>query len=494
MAVPSTMVKATVTGAIWDRLPHLSWDTRKMSGADASVSYATRFTMPLLLNGDLGAACLPLAAGAAITAGVLSWRIGRGQRASQGSGRWHKHRVVLCAADKEPDLEEAAKQLDALEAELEALEELEEAEAEMMRDVDNILAKAPAARSSSVTTSKGATAGELKRVFVCGVSGGVGAQLLERLSLEARIEPRWATLDDVRRRSFEDLDDILSDCNTLVVTPDITDSGADTLPLAKEALKALLASCPDSLSKIILLSSSDSRKDKGGFNIGSFFDKDGGSSLSDLEDELTSTARKRSGNRPLYPVIVRAGSPVDTSDAEVACWAGDGTDTATCSAPVAAEAIYQALSLQVDTGFSVSGGSIEGADWPELLLPFIGPEVWRREVPDATRAAFFVKGWAEEFFGSGKSALRMGVKTPVRFQETPSGVIFKFAPLGTAPGALFQELDDGGVEFLAEEPAGLPPRMRARRCAYGWKVTIKENSERALLEKFAADWERAFPN
>lgn len=126
--------------------------------------------------------------------------------------------------------------------------------------------------------------------------------------------------------------------------------------------------------------------------------------------------------------------------------------------------------------------------WSELLLPFIGPEVWRTEVDDAKRAAFFVQNWADEFFREGKRAMRVGVKTPVQLQTTSAGVILKFRPLNTPSEVSFDDLDEGGIEFIAEQPADGPPRLRAQRCAYGWKVSVKENSERALINKFAQDW------
>jgi len=439
-------------------------------------------------SGRVETCAASIAVGVGFVAGISSWKASCRRVAA------HARIARLAAAEDKEDLEQAALDLEALEAELEALEELEEAEKEMMQEVDDIISKGPEARSSSVTASRGAASssdsGALDSVFVFGANGGVGAEVKERLSLAGA---RTEVLQDACRRSFEELDEILSDCKALVVAPDIED--VETLPVAKEALKALLASCGDGLTKVVLVSSADCRKDKGGFNVGSFFNQaDDGFGIADLEDELTATARKRTGNRPLYTIIVRAGSTQTEASGEVQCWAGDGTDeNVAASKQLVAEAVFQALDLEVDAGFSVAGTLDAGANWPELMTPFIGPEVWRRDVPDAKRAAFFVQGWADEFFGVGKSAMRMGVKTPVRLQETPSGVIFKFAPLGTAADTPYEELQEGGVEFLAEEPAGKPPRLRARRCGYGWKVSVKENSERALLQKFSSDWKKAFP-
>jgi len=128
------------------------------------------------------------------------------------------------------------------------------------------------------------------------------------------------------------------------------------------------------------------------------------------------------------------------------------------------------------------------------MLPYIGPELWRREVNSAARAAIFAQSWAAEWYktadegGSMKDTLRWGLKTPVQLRNTPTGVVFKFRPLGTPIAREFKDLEQGGLEFIAEEPVEGRARLRVRRCSYGWKVIIKENSERAILQKFKEDW------
>ncbi|CAE8700538.1 unnamed protein product, partial [Polarella glacialis] len=244
--------------------------------------------------------------------------------------------------------------------------------------------------------------------------------------------------------SFEELEKQLENCEALVVCPDSSDGSPDALEKARQGLKAVLASSPYGMTKVVLLSHVGAQEGKGGFNIGAFFGQGADKAWSNVEDELTSTARTRSSNRPLKYVIVRAGDPpADGSQGatEVQCVAGDQESAVVAggvtSPNVAAEALFQVFNLSVDSNFAVvEAASPSGQispDWNELMLPFIGPEIWRLDVADSKRAAFFVQGWAEEFFKAGKNAMRMGVKTPVMIQNTPSGVIFKFKPLGTAP-------------------------------------------------------------
>lgn len=302
----------------------------------------------------------------------------------------------------------------------------------------------------------------------------------------------WLDLREAARSSFEDVDKMLAGCECAIVCPDTGDDSSEALEAVQAGLKAVLASAPDGLSKVVLLSKVGSQAGKGGFNVASFFGQGHSVSWSDIEDELTSTARTRSANRQLHTVIVRAGQPpaAPLRNPQVRCLPPDAQG-GEASRATAAEALFQALTLSVNSNFAVveePSAAGAGPVWPELLLPFIGPELWRTEVSDAKRAVFFVQNWADEFFAQGKSAMRLGVKTPVQLRNTPSGVIFKFRPLTTPAEESFDQLEEGGIEFVAEEPAQGAPRLRARRCAYGWKVTVKDNSERALLDKFARDW------
>lgn len=303
-------------------------------------------------------------------------------------------------------------------------------------------------------------------------------------------------LEELGRLNFEKAMEMLEGCSVAVVCPDAGDDRPESLEKALKGIKGLLAGTPEGLTRIVLLSHIGAQQGKGGFNIGSFFGESKGTSWDDLEDELTKTARIRTSSRPLYQLIVRVGSPPASAPAaaQVRCLPADVEGAEGCTTEkTAAEALFQALALSVDAGFAVvdepvSSGAADPPVWGELLLPFFGPEVMRIEVDDAKRAAFFVQGWAEEFFGEGKRASRVGVKTPVMIRKTASGVIMKFRPLGTENEAGFDDIDEGGLEFIAEEPEGSPRRLRAVRCSYGWKVSVKENSEKALLEKFAKDW------
>eukprot|EP00440_Ansanella_granifera_P061183 gb/GFBE01066326.1/.p1 GENE.gb/GFBE01066326.1/~~gb/GFBE01066326.1/.p1 ORF type:complete len:499 (+),score=121.26 gb/GFBE01066326.1/:1-1497(+) len=427
----------------------------------------------------------------------------------------HRRRLlqqVRCRSLAE-NQEEAERELEKLEAELEALEEAmgeenaqiaRQREAEMRSKVEQQLANAPEARASAVSTNAGAALkGVGGRVAVCGTGseeGSPGRILLARLKEEApaKAQPVWLDLAEAGRKSFEEVDELLTDCTAAVICPDPADGSPEALEAARQGLKAVLASAPYEMNKVVLLSHVGAQAGKGGFNIGAFFNQGSGTAWSSVEDELTATARTRSSGRPLRHVIVRVGDlpAAGATSGEVRCLPPDeeGSAEGLVTSPAsAAEALFQVFNCEVNSNFSVVEDPALSAsappNWPEMLLPFIGPELWRMDVPDPKRAVFFVQQWADEFFRMGKSAMRMGVKTPVMVQNTPSGVIFKFRPLGTESEVSFDDLDDGGLEFVVEEPAGAAPRLRAKRCAYGWKVTVKENSERALLEKFKKDWE-----
>jgi len=301
-------------------------------------------------------------------------------------------------------------------------------------------------------------------------------------------------LAQVSRMPFEKVDDLLAGCNSAIVCPDMSTDSPEALEAARLGMRAILASAPNEMKKLILLSRIGAQDEKGGFNLGSFFGQDKGTSWANLEDELTSTVRLRSSSSSLRVILVRLGTPLETASAsEVACFPANQSPDGSTSDATAAAAVFQALACGVDSSFCVvdkapTSSTSSTPDWSELLLPFVGPEIWREEVDNASRAAIFVQSWADEFFGERKSALRQGVKTPVQLRSTPSGVIFKFRPIGTTGEENFDSLNDGGIEFIAEEPREGPPRLRARRCAYGWKVPVKENSEQALLSKFKKDW------
>jgi len=398
----------------------------------------------------------------------------------------------------EEELAAAEAELEAYQDGLEAMEEefaeeVERRQAALGGKIDEIMKGAPLASKPAVTIGGSAVgaAGALDRIAVCGILGaGPGEALVARLADEAK-GAIFIDLLEAARLPFEKLDELLVNCKALAVCPDLGDDSAVVVEGTKNGLRAILASVPPECTKVLLLSHIGAQAGKGGFKLDSFFGSKQ-AKWDDIEDELTANCRKRTVNRPLRHVIVRAGSPPASPEAAGAiCCMGfdEGPADAQTSTDVVVEVAARAFALEVNSSFSVVGGSgMEKADWNELLLPFVGPEVWRAEVSDPRKAAIFVQGWAEEFFGDGKRAMRMGVKTPVLIRKTDAGVIFKFKPVGTSGDEDFDSLTEGGLEFVAEAPVGQAPRLRARRCAYGWKVVAKENSEKALLDKFAKDW------
>ncbi|CAK9037595.1 Hypothetical protein SCF082_LOCUS22249 [Durusdinium trenchii] len=433
--------------------------------------------------------------GTAVTALAVCRLRARGVQAARRS----RQSRLSCRAQEES----AEEQLAALEAELEALEdEMEEdrvrqadlEEAETKSKIEQRFKDAAPGLDSQVVAGRGADAvGVTATVAVCGRSHDSSvAQRVMKLLAAADSPPIFLDSQEVTRMKFEDLDEMLKTCTAAVICPEPSEATEPALEQAKLALRSILSGAEE-LKEVILLSHVGAQDDKGGFNLGAFFTPSG-TSWASIEDELTSTARARSTNRPLRYVIVRVADPPETvsSAGEVRCFpAAEGAPVSgSTSLDTAAEAIFQVFNRSVNSSFVVieEGERDVAPDWGELLLPFVGPEVWRIDVANVTRAVLFLQQWADEFFGPGKSALRQGVKTPVQFEKTSSGVLFKFRPL-TVKDDPFESLQEGGLEFIVEEPPnGAPPRLRARRCAYGWKVVPKENSERALLEKFKRDW------
>lgn len=421
---------------------------------------------------------------------------------------WKRPPVALAAsADKDDDEEDAEAQLAALEAELAALEEemedglgneVDDRGAALKQKVDGLLDSVPVASASGVVPNAPPSASlPLGCIAVCSLSqrDKVSELLLARLSDAATLgvaDSRWVNLSVLEGLPLEKAQEELEGCQTAVICCDSDDDASETLEKTLRGLKALLQTAPDELVKVVLLSRLGAQQSKGGFNIGAFFGDNRGTSWDDLEDELTKSVRLRTSSRPLRSVIIRAGKLQGDREGKSAikCSSADDCSEGRISCKMAAEAVFQALSFSVDTDFAVMEDeqAATAPEWSELLLPFIGPEIWRTEVDNAKRAVFFVQTWADEFFGVGKRASRIGVKTPVQCQRTPAGVILKFRPLNTPDSYNFNDLDEGGIELLVEEPASGPPRLRAIRCDYGWKVSVKLNSEKALLDKLAKDW------
>lgn len=428
------------------------------------------------------------------------------KRVNPDRRQWKRPPVALAASADKDDEEDAEAQLAALEAELAALEEdledglgseVDERGAALKQKVEGLLDTVPVASASGVAPNAPPTASlPLGCIAVCSLSqrDAVSEFLLTRLRDAATLgvaDSRWVDLSALEGLSLEKAQEELEGCQTAVICCDSDDDASETLEQTLRGLKALLQTAPDELVKVVLLSRLGAQQSKGGFNMGAFFGDNRSTSWDDLEDEITKSVRLRTSSRPLRSVIIRAGKLQDREGkSAIKCSSADDCSEGRISCKMAAEAVFQALSFSVDTDFAVMEDeqAATAPEWSELLLPFIGPEVWRTEVNNAKRAVFFLQTWADEFFGVGKRSSRVGVKTPVQCQRTPAGVILKFRPLNTPDSYNFNDLDEGGIELLVEEPASGPPRLRAIRCEYGWKVTVKLNSEKALLDKLAKDW------
>ncbi|CAJ1461627.1 unnamed protein product [Effrenium voratum] len=361
-----------------------------------------------------------------------------------------------------------------------------------------------------------AEASALPCVLVCGVDFGDDNSVAGRLFQELQLLTAGTPNEAVGGLPFEQLDQLLAGCRAAAVCPplaprDVTDrrklrAWRDGLNLGSSGLgivlstahkelqqhgKLILDAVPLALSRALLLSTVGAQAGAS-FNVGSFFGVDFKSgTFASLEDELTAYARRRPASKPLRVAVVRAGASDDVPRSRVVVSLEERSGRT--SRKTAAKAMLNALLFGVDAGFSVlDEPGAEATRWARLLLPCQGPEVWRTNVPDARKAALFVQQWADTFFSAGTS--RFGVKTPVEQQKTASGCLLKFRPVGTPPARKFEELDEGGLEFIAEAPSGENPRLRARRIAYSNKAVIKTNSERALLQQVERDWNEATGN
>lgn len=411
-----------------------------------------------------------------------------------------------------------------LDAELEELQgrlkqQLDERGEAMNRRVEELLATAaPAVKAATAAASsaaprpvpggQGRSIPDLARIAVCGIGGpeaeGVGQRLLGLLGAAAITPagtPRWLDLEEAPNLGFEELDARFFGAQAVVICPDLTSEHRRDAERARAGLRAVLGSLPVNLRRCVLLSSVGAQSGKGGINLRAAFGLGYEAAATALEDELTASARRRGNANPLYVTIVRVGElqAAPGGPGRVCCLPGDSSSSAPTSLETATEALFQTLALKVDTTFCVveePGAAAEGPDWEELLLPYRGPELWRVGASDALRARRFVQAWARDSFGTAdergnhKDTLRWGLKTPVMLRNTAEGVRFKFRPLGTQEAREFEDLEKGGLEFTAEAMPGGGARLRVQRCNYGWKVVLKENSERAILRKFQEDWAR----
>ncbi|CAE7678836.1 frr, partial [Symbiodinium microadriaticum] len=116
-----------------------------------------------------------------------------------------------------------------------------------------------------------------------------------------------------------------------------------------------------------------------------------------------------------------------------------------------------ALQSGLDVPEVTVAGQAEGSDFEELLLPLVGPELWRLEVPNARRARAWVRGWVEFNYcrganQNGAAMKKVGLKTPVEVRQSSLGSCIKFMPPGSRqPGAGFDGLLEGGLEILVDD-------------------------------------------
>merc|ERR1719433_946815 len=162
-------------------------------------------------------------------------------------------------------------------------------------------------------------------------------------------EPLAVNLSELARLPLEEALPILEGCKVAVVCPNADDDSPEALDGALRGLKALLSAVPYELTKIVLLSRVGAQSTKGGFNLGGFFGESKGASWDDLEDELTKTARLRPASRPLRTILVRVGAPPAEPAPEglVRTCPVDGATEGSTSQQVAAEAVFQALTMSV---------------------------------------------------------------------------------------------------------------------------------------------------
>lgn len=345
---------------------------------------------------------------------------------------------------------------------------------------------------------------------------------------------RWLDLGELGGGGLaeEEVRELLVGCEAVAVCP-----GAD-IEISAAGLALLLRSLPESVCRFVLFSPSFGKDAADPADGGPMAAADAmifGRSrqpahpMKKLENLLTVAGRERgAGDAPLYIAIVRAALGETEAPARAsarlpatvheASWglrsmlvggiqtagpseeAGQEVGGAAASAATTAAALAFALRRGVDVPeLSVAGHCGEcGGEWEELMLPLVGPELWRLPVEEPKRALTWIRGWVDFNYcrganRAGPAMRRAGLKTPVEVREVPLGVCLKFAPPGMRqPGAGFDGLREGGLEILVdEERDGRPGRLRVRRCSYGWRKKPREGSERAILSKLRRDWEMA---
>lgn len=391
------------------------------------------------------------------------------------------------------------------------------------------------------------------RITICGPKKwkGVHRELFSSLLTQLPEEStRWQDVEQLGSMSAEEVASRFSGQQVIAFCPGM-DEGEMTVAAA--GLSKLLRALPDveTASRVVLLAGcagdDAAGGDEGAGGTDFFAVADAAifgrrqtrvSPSKSLEDMLKVAARERGANDldpPLYVTFVRATLTEDPKvgppavSARLPATVRDATtglrstlvggvsgaarsfqDSGSgsgggASASVAATALAFVLRRGVDVAeLTVSGGAggpdaeLDEEGWDEMMLPLVGPELWRMPVESSSRARAWVRGWVDFNYNrganqAGAAMRRAGLRTPVEVRETSLGCCVKFSPAGTrTPGAGFEGLSEGGLEILVDDARdGRPARLRVRRCSYGWRKKPRETSERTIISKLRRDWETA---
>lgn len=372
--------------------------------------------------------------------------------------------------------------------------------------------------------------------------GSVEAALRELLP---EATTRWFNLGQLGDLAPEKVTAMFEGCEAVAVCPSCS-GGSSGIRIAELGFASLLQNLPESVDRVILLSSrvpteqpelEESSSGTGGALVAAMDSvifgrsprqqQQRSSPMRALENLLTMAERERGAiETPLYATIVRAmpGQTVEAPQVIAKLPAtvrqataglrsmyvggvrsmGDGSGAPDEIGFASMSAVSLALAFALRRGVDVNeltvvGHSTEGQEeWDELMLPLMGPELWRLDVDDPRRARAWVRGWVDFNYcrganKPGRAMQRAGLKTPVEVRHTLQGISLKFMPPGTRePGGGFDGLRDGGLEILVDEQSEhRRGRIRVRRCSYGWRKKPMEGSERSILSKLRKDWNMA---
>jgi len=372
--------------------------------------------------------------------------------------------------------------------------------------------------------------------------GSVEAALRELLP---EATTRWFNLGQLGDLASEEVTAMFEGCGAVAVCPSCR-GGSSSIRIAELGFASLLQSLPDSVNRVVLLSScvpteqpelEENNSGTGGALVAAMDavifgrsprqQQQRSSPMRALENLLTVAERERGAvEAPLYATIVRAmpGQAVEAPQviAKVPATVrqataglrsmyvggvrsmGDGSGAPNEIGFASTSAVSFILAFVLRRGVDVNeltvvGHSPEGQEeWDELMLPLIGPELWRVDVDEPRRALAWVRGWVDFNYcrganKPGRAMLRAGLKTPVEVRQTLQGICIKFMPPGARdPGGGFDGLREGGLEILVDEQSEhRRGRIRVRRCSYGWRKKAMEGSERAILSKLQKDWKMA---